>query len=612
MKPNVSGKPLVGSEVMTFPTRGSKIVPVSPVDQQKYEVSSASIMADELPGKNPDENLHIPLFDLQKYLRVQKLAMKDEKEDAIDNITLINLNYFTNSWYLLRIKWPNQKNIEWYHLENPDPKRSHFILDASFPGGIIIETLNSQRSLCDLWSVEGGFRIKLAKFRKQPFSDLCHEKVYLRNRIEGYRTTKEWVVEFLRDRVWGGETITNIVKNTIYKDKFLIDGDKNEAAVTKELISEVKTNQLMPGNAKLSERYEGRLITANDFGVEIKDVKDDLMLLGKWYPSKHQPGAYLSIMEAQAAHESILSSHKKYVRELDDIEGKALSYLIAFDLDQFQVNFSIGTEHPRVDWSERVDEKYRDPELAGPDGFTDINPLIGTGLIPGNHAKNIVATFTGGFKRSHAAFKWGPLAKTNFGHHYGFMENGVVLSRLQNHLASIIVYNDDRVTMKTWQESDLEQLHTMRHVRQNGVPVLRWDEELEQGVPGEFVSNWTLGNWSGSQDMKFRSLRAGMCLQTTPVGKKFLIYGYFSSVTPTAMARVFQAYGCDYAMHLDMNALEHTYLALYAADKTKDSTPSHLIKGMKVLDQRFRGNVPRFIGYPDNRDFFYLIRRDKN
>ena len=29
------------------------------------------------------------------------------------------------------------------------------------------------------------------------------------------------------------------------------------------------------------------------------------------------------------------------------------------------------------------------------------------------------------------------------------------------------------------------------------------------------------------------------------------------------MARVFQAYGCRYAMLLDMNALEHTYLATY-------------------------------------------------
>ena len=118
-----------------------------------------------------------------------------------------------------------------------------------------------------------------------------------------------------------------------------------------------------------------------------------------------------------------------------------------------------------------------------------------------------------------------------------------------------------------------------------------------------------MGNWSGSSDRAFRTLRAGFCLAQNQ-DRRFLIYGYFSSVTPTAMARVFQAYGCRYAMHLDMNALEHTYLSIYSTDKKGDPTPEQLIEGMKVLDERFKGNVPRFIGYPDNRDFFYLTRED--
>ena len=75
------------------------------------------------------------------------------------------------------------------------------------------------------------------------------------------------------------------------------------------------------------------------------------------------------------------------------------------------------------------------------------------------------------------------------------------------------------------------------------------------------------------------------------------------------MARVFQAYSCSYAMHLDMNALEHTYLSIYTKKNESGLSPEHLIKGMKVLDERFKGNVPRFIGYPDNRDFFYLLNK---
>jgi hypothetical protein len=75
------------------------------------------------------------------------------------------------------------------------------------------------------------------------------------------------------------------------------------------------------------------------------------------------------------------------------------------------------------------------------------------------------------------------------------------------------------------------------------------------------------------------------------------------------MARVFQAYGCRYAMLLDMNALEHTYLALYARQDGKIAV-QHLILGMEEVDKSTNGAmVPRFIGFPDNRDFFYLVRR---
>ncbi|MBU0698968.1 MAG: hypothetical protein KKE59_06040, partial [Proteobacteria bacterium] len=106
----------------------------------------------------------------------------------------------------------------------------------------------------------------------------------------------------------------------------------------------------------------------------------------------------------------------------------------------------------------------------------------------------------------------------------------------------------------------------------------------------------------------FRTVRAGLGLQEYE-GRRFLIYGYFSAATPSAMARVFQAYLCRYALLLDINALEHTYLAVYRHQCSEFSV-QHLIKGMSVLDQT-RGNrvIPRFLGYPDNRDFFYLLKK---
>jgi len=64
-------------------------------------------------------------------------------------------------------------------------------------------------------------------------------------------------------------------------------------------------------------------------------------------------------------------------------------------------------------------------------------------------------------------------------------------------------------------------------------------------------------------------------------------------------------------MLLDMNALEHTYLALYQHDDSK-LLIEHLVGGMSALDKKDGGSyLPRFVGFPDNRDFFFLLRRSR-
>ncbi len=75
------------------------------------------------------------------------------------------------------------------------------------------------------------------------------------------------------------------------------------------------------------------------------------------------------------------------------------------------------------------------------------------------------------------------------------------------------------------------------------------------------------------------------------------------------MARVFEASGCRYAMLLDMNALEHTYMAVYRMQGSRLLT-EHLIFGMGAVDGSRDGQpLPRFVSVADNRDFFYLLRR---
>jgi hypothetical protein len=170
---------------------------------------------------------------------------------------------------------------------------------------------------------------------------------------------------------------------------------------------------------------------------------------------------------------------------------------------------------------------------------------------------------------------------------------------------------DGRVDLKTWDQADNAQLQQIRYARQNGVPIVEYDDKTQTPVAGRLVNRWGPGNWSGSQDIKLRTIRAAVAIQSHG-HERYLIYAVFSAATPSAMARLFQAYQCRYAMLLDMNALEHTYFALLQREDS-GLRLEYLIKGMSQIDQGPNGSVvPRFLAAPDNRDFFYVMQRAEN
>ena len=270
----------------------------------------------------------------------------------------------------------------------------------------------------------------------------------------------------------------------------------------------------------------------------------------------------MSLLQPNFIAPQILQSRDTAVNKLDGVEASALCYVIAFDLDQFELGYAqrhrasgrgVVRSHPASDEGSRI---------AGTGWHRQHRPLTATGLVNPDDARRTVAVFTGGFKRTHGAFKQGELGLKNHGSHYGFVENGVVFSKLQPGLATIFALDDGSIEMKTWEEADNTRLPRIKHARQNGVPLVEFDEASQSPVPGRLVGRWGPGNWSGSEDRKLRTIRAGAAVQNSD-GKRFLIYAVFSAATPSAMARVFQAYRCQYAMLLDMNALEHTYLAVY-------------------------------------------------
>lgn len=331
--------------------------------------------------------------------------------------------------------------------------------------------------------------------------------------------------------------------------------------------------------------------------------------VGRWYPVKGAPGVWLSAVQPRFLDAAVGADWGDRAHPLDEVESSALVYMTAFELDRFDLAFDVGTDHPRAGWSERAPSSMRDGRLAGPDGFSTLDPLARIGRVNPAHVPRVVATFTGGFKRSHGAFRSGPFSLVNSASHYGWVEHGVVESRPMPGLATWIAWVDGTVEVRAWTAEDDARLWTVRHLRQNGPPILEPGPDGGPAVPGELVTRWSDGNWSGSVEGKLRSVRASLCVQETD-GGRFLLYGYFSSHTPSAMARVLAAYGCDWAMLTDMNALEHTYLSLH---DFQDGvyTVHHLITGMEVLDRTTKRGVylPRFVGLSDNRDFFTVLAR---
>lgn len=549
------------------------------------------------------------IVDIQPFRQTTTIEIKTA-QDAKGSATLVNLNPNINAWYLLRLKWGEEGQEENYHIENAHPETQRLLLDAKSPQGLVIADRESQK-VCDLWGAGANDRLKEARKSGLTYAPLCRGRVYLRNPTKGHRTKIETVTDFLRDEVPGGERIVVFVRDTLLKDRYRKMGKATESKPGQDGSPSMMMNG-GPAPALLGPKQASRILKPDHLAIQLEEKCTDGLAIGTWCAAKGNPGIYFSLIVPDGIAPEILGSYPNLVSPLDSVEAGQPVYLVAFDLDQFDLGFGLGTEHPRVEWSDHMLDQMKDTSLPGPDGIDTLAPLVSTGLINPRDAYRTVATFTGGFKRSHGAFKYGNLALKNYGHHYGFIENGVVFSKLQAGLSTLYTLSDGWTEMKSWDDTDSPLLPKIRHARQNGVPIiLDYDPMKQMSVPGSLVTRWGEGNWSGSVDKKLRTLRGGAALQETQ-DKRFLIYAIFLSATPSAMARVFQAYGCRHAMLLDMNALEHTYMALYKREG-EHLYVQHLIEGMNEVDRTKKGDyIPRFLGYSDNRDYFYVLRKEKS
>ncbi|MFN4098535.1 MAG: hypothetical protein ACK4GT_02045, partial [Pararhodobacter sp.] len=504
-------------------------------------------------------------------------------------LRLTALNPYVNAWFVLETG--EGRGLRQWHLENAAPEL--FTVSLGADGRALVIDSEAGTVTCAPWDGE----LEAARSGALPYAPICDQRLFLRNRGSGSRTAREAVTEFLRDYVPFGESLINVIKDTLYEDAFLTSAqtmDEAEAGAAVALL----------GQADLRSRP----VMRSNLRVDLVGAQSSQMEAGAWYAVQNAPGIYASVAQPGMVSQEVLSVPG--ANGFDGVENASDVHMWAFDLSRFDLRYEIGTDHPSVGWSPRPSGAGRNNSLPGPDGFGALDPLQMTGTMNPVFMDRLAGIFAGGFKRDHGAWRVTEMAHTNHGHHYGFVVNGVILSRLQPGLATIYVLQDGTAHMDIWSDQLDHLLPHIRFARQNGTPLVEPGADGRSG-PGSQVRSWMGGNWSGSAEAQLRTLRSGACMRRVE-GRQFLIYAVFMSVTPSGMARTFQAYRCDMAMLLDMNSLDLTYSAIYPRQAgSTEFEIVHLDRRMAESDSRHRDGtrMGRFIEFSDNRDFFYLLRR---
>ena len=129
----------------------------------------------------------------------------------------------------------------------------------------------------------------------------------------------------------------------------------------------------LPAPASTEDLVHG--IVPERLALELETPFKEEVLPGQWYPVRDLEGVSVSVIAPEHLASEIRSGREAHVNGLDSIESAALVYLVAFDLERFDLHFALGTDHPRLDWSDRPPQSSRIPHLPGPDGVVSAAPL---------------------------------------------------------------------------------------------------------------------------------------------------------------------------------------------------------------------------------------------
>lgn len=489
---------------------------------------------------------------------------------------LVDLNSGIGGWYLLYLDRPGRGAFT-MNVERPFSGESRGVTVVGLePRGLILQRGN-QRTVCPAFAPDSP----IWQNGLPRFYPIC----------DGLLT--------LRPSAGGGQTRAS-------------DAPIIAAALRSRTARSSGPASAAPPAPRLASQAVGRQLGVPQLAIDVEGLPAQRTVrMGDWYRASRADGVFFGAMNPGSVAPEILNSHRDRVNALDGVESNTLVTLVALDLAKFDVGWSHGISQPGVEWSNHERAPPRGPG-AGPDGFSNLGPLPTTGLLNPTYLRDLAAVMVGGFQRRDGSFRGGPFRTVNFGNYFGFIENGVTLSRLNPGIATLYTTADGRVDIKGWTEADNALLPQIRFARQNNPPLVDGVGADGISVPGLYVKDWAAGAWSGSAAGQKRTQRSGTCIVESGSGR-YLIHAYFQQTNPDGMARVFQALQCKGAMHLDMNSAGQSYFGLFtgAWPDVRTEHPDREMSGRNAnvnIDGRTI-SLPRYVGAPDTADFFYFVRK---
>ncbi|EYF08021.1 Hypothetical protein CAP_7043 [Chondromyces apiculatus DSM 436] len=248
----------------------------------------------------------------------------------------------------------------------------------------------------------------------------------------------------------------------------------------------------------------------------------------------------------------------KSVVHPDPRRGFAAVAVVAIDLEGADVRLVAGTHEPVS-----VDKL---PEEQRP------------GLVPREHADDLLAAFNGGFKAMHG--------------HYGMMLDGVSFLPPRGRACTIAFDREGKVRIRTW--SKLKEHAADFPTYRQTPPCL-----VEQGTLNTALSE-SNRDWGATVSGETIIRRSALGVDESG---RFLFYGLGEAVSSQAMARAMKAAGARDAAQLDVN---HAYPRfLMFSRNAPGETP--VAAASLIPDVSFKPT--EYATDPAPRDFFYVARR---